>query len=363
MTTLFEKLYRSTPLQGANAAYVEALYEAYLEDPASVPLVWRRYFETLGGERSDVAHGPIVRAVADRVRTQPARGTRVQNGAPVGGEASEKQAAVSRLIQAYSLRGHQIADLDPLRLWQRPTPAVLTLGFLGLDDGDLDHEFYVSGAGGKGSRRMQLRDIITLLKRIYCGKLAAEFAHISLASERVWVRERFERSMAHEGVSAEERRAILASLTRAEGIERYLNTRYVGQKRFSLEGGETLIPMLDDLIQRAGVAGVQELAIGMAHRGRLNVLVNVLGKSPRELFSEFEGAYDLTRLRGSGDVKYHMGFSGRHSHAARSRPRHARVQSFASRDRQSRRRGFGPRAPGPPRRRGRQPRATRAHPR
>ena len=308
MTTLFEKLYRSTPLQGANAAYVEALYEAFLEDPAGVPVVWRRYFETFGGERVDVAHGPIVRAMADRVRVRPARSALSRNGAPVG-EASEKQAAVSRLIQAYSLRGHQIADLDPLGLWQRPTPAVLTLDFLGLHDGDLEHEFYTGGAGEIGNQRMRLRDIIALLKRIYCGTLAAEFAHISLASERVWVRERFERSKVRERMSAEERRAILASLTRAEGIERYLNTRYVGQKRFSLEGGETLIPMLDDLIQRAGVAGVQELAIGMAHRGRLNVLVNVLGKSPRELFSEFEGAYDLTRLRGSGDVKYHMGFS------------------------------------------------------
>jgi 2-oxoglutarate dehydrogenase E1 component len=308
MTTLFEKLYRSTPLQGANAAYVEALYEAYLETPTSVPAAWRQYFGTLGGERSEVAHGPIVRAVADRVRARAARRAPHLNGAPVG-EASEKQAAVSRLIQAHSLRGHQIAELDPLGLWQRPMPAVLTLDFLGLDDSDLGHEFYTGGVAGTGNRRMRLSDIIALLRRIYCGKLAAEFAHISLASERVWVRERFESAMVRGRIPAEEQRAVLESLTRAEGIERYLNTKYVGQKRFSLEGGETLIPMLDDVIQRAGAVGVQELVIGMAHRGRLNVLVNVLGKSPREIFSEFEGAYDLSRLRGSGDVKYHMGFS------------------------------------------------------
>jgi 2-oxoglutarate dehydrogenase E1 component len=308
MTTLFEKLYRSTPLQGANAAYVEALYEAYLEDPASVPVPWRAYFDTLGAQ-SDVAHGPIVRAVASRVRGRIANRAPVLNGMPAGDEASEKQAVVSRLIQAYSLRGHQIAALDPLGLWQRGTPAVLTLDFLGLNDGDLEREFYTGGAGAIGNQRMRLRDIIALLKRIYCGKLAVEFAHISLASERLWVRERFENSIVRGALPPEDRHAILASLTRAEGIERYLNTRFVGQKRFSLEGGETLIPMLDDVIQRAGAGGVQELVIGMAHRGRLNVLVNVLGKSPRELFSEFEGAYDLTRLRGSGDVKYHMGFS------------------------------------------------------
>ena len=309
MTTQLEKLYRSTPLQGANAAYVEALYEAYLDAPASVPAVWRRFFDTLGAERGETAHGPIVKSIAERARrAKPAVAT-VLDGAPVARDASAKQASVSRLIQAYGLRGHQIADLDPLGLWERHTPAVLKLEFLGLDDADLDREFYTGGLAGTGHERMRLRDIIALLKRVYCGKLAAEFAHISRARERMWLREHFERSMVDWAISADEQRTILNSLTRADGIERYLNTKYVGQKRFSLEGGETLIPMLDDLIQRAGAVGVQDLVIGMAHRGRLNVLVNVLGKSPQELFSEFEGSYDLARLRGSGDVKYHMGFS------------------------------------------------------
>ncbi len=224
--------------------------------------------------------------------------------------ASEKQAAVSRLIQVYSLRGHQIADLDPLGLWERPVPTVLSFDFLGLDDSDLSREFYTGGLGGTGQQRMKLQDILALLKRIYCGKLAAEFAHISRARERLWLREQFETCRVHWEFSPRpSRRRFLDSLTRAEGIERYLNTRFVGQKRFSLEGSETLIPMLDDLIQRAGEQGVQEIVIGMAHRGRLNVLVNVLGKSPTDLFSEFEGAYDLARLKGSGDVKYHKGYS------------------------------------------------------
>lgn len=310
MTRLFQQQYESTPLQGANATYVEALYEAYLEDPASVPSAWRQYFSSIGAEAGDIAHGPIVAEVGRRLRQLPGVGPAPAAArAPAAAQASEKQAAVSRLIQVYSLRGHQIADLDPLGLWERPMPAVLKRDYLDFEEADFDREFYTGGLAGTGNERMTLRDILALLKRIYCGKLAAEFAHISRARERLWLRQRFENWMANGRFTADERRSILNSLTRAEGIERYLNTKYVGQKRFSLEGAETAIPILDDLIQQAGSGGVQEVAIGMAHRGRLNVLVNVLGKSPQELFSEFEGTYDPATLKGSGDVKYHMGFS------------------------------------------------------
>src|SRR5690606_38246952 len=275
-STVFKQQLQSTPLQGANASFIEALYESYLESPGSVPEAWRRLFESIGPEQDDVAHGPIREALGRRL-TAPSTVARVS--AP-DAPASEKQAAVSRLIQVYSLRGHQIADLDPLGLWKRHTPAVLKLDFLGIEPEDFDREFYTGGLAGTGHSRMKLRDILALLKKIYCGKLAAEFAHISRARERLWLRERFEDCRAHWQISKREQIEILRSLTRAEGIERYLNTKYVGQKRFSLEGGETLIPMLDDLIQRAGERGVQEIVIGMAHRGRLNVLVNVLGKSP-----------------------------------------------------------------------------------
>ncbi len=310
MTTLFEQQYESTPLQGANATWVEGLYEAYLNEPGSVPAVWRRYFRALGSELGDIAHGPIVKAIGERVRsngTPAARKARAASGA--SGQTGAKQAAVSRLIQVYSLRGHLIADLDPLGLWERPMPAVLKLDYLGLDESDFDREFHTGGLAGADQSRMKLRDILGLLKRIYCGKLAVEFAHISRARERLWLRERFETRMAERRIRADEQRAILKSLTRAEGIERYLHTKYVGQKRFSLEGAETLIPMLDDAIQQAGMLGVKEIDIGMAHRGRLNVLVNVLGKSPPELLTEFEGDHDLRTLKGTGDVKYHMGFS------------------------------------------------------
>ncbi|WP_428103338.1 2-oxoglutarate dehydrogenase E1 component [Candidatus Rariloculus sp.] len=310
MSTQFKQQYESTPLQGANATYVEALYEAFLSEPGSVSAAWRRYFSSLGSDIGDVAHGPIVKAIGERARRRGApTGGKARLAAPPGGQASAKQAAVSRLIQVYSLRGHLIADLDPLGLWERPTPAVLKLDYLGLGAADFDREFYTGGLAGTGQSRMKLREILALLKRIYCGKLAAEFAHISRARERLWLRERFESCMADWKIDTDEQRAILNSLTRAQGIERYLHTKYVGQKRFSLEGGETLIPMLDDAIQQAGARGVQEIVIGMAHRGRINVLVNVLGKSPRELLTEFEDTYDPETLKGSGDVKYHMGFS------------------------------------------------------
>ncbi len=310
MSTVLQRQYESSLVHGANAPYVEAMYEAYLEDPGRVPREWRRYFGELPGGDRDVAHTPIIRALEHRLSQSPvARGKGGQVAAGHSGQASQKQAAVSRLIQVYSLRGHQIADLDPLGLWERNVPAVLKLDFLGIEESDLDEEFYTGGLAGTGHARLTLREIIALLKQIYCGTIGAEFAHISRARERLWLRERFESDMVNRSLTGTEQRKIAASLTRAEGIERYLNTKYVGQKRFSLEGGETLIPMLDDLIQRAGEEEMQEVVLAMAHRGRLNVLVNVLGKAPQELFSEFEGAYDLAEIRGSGDVKYHMGFS------------------------------------------------------
>ena len=309
MGAVLEKQYQSSPIHGANAPYVEALYEAYLDNPDSVAQEWRRYFEEIAGADHDVPHRPIVRAMRQRSRQSLAAAGIGSEATPDTGQASEKQAAVSRLIQVYSLRGHQIADLDPLGLWERPTPAVLKLDYLGIEPADLDQEFFTGGLAGTGAARMKLRDILELLKQVYCGRIATEFAHISRARERLWLRQRFEEDRAGSGLSRDERRRVYASLNRAEGLERYLNTKFVGQKRFSLEGGVTLIPILDDLIRCAGERGIEEVVVGMPHRGRLNVLVNVLGKAPQELFSEFADDRDLSKIRGSGDVKYHMGFS------------------------------------------------------
>ncbi|MEJ2129162.1 MAG: 2-oxoglutarate dehydrogenase E1 component [Woeseiaceae bacterium] len=308
MSDSLKEQYASTPLFGANATAVEALYEQYLEDPGSVPAAWRDYFVTLGASDTEVAHSQIRAGLLEEARSGTRRKTKVA-GKGSTATPGQKQAAVSRLIQVYSLRGHQIADIDPLGLMNRPVPGVLKLDYLGLTEADMDTEFHTGGLASTGDERMKLRDIIALLKRIYCGEVGAEFAHISRARERLWLRKRFEQGATTENLSDQERLWLLEQLTSAEGIERYLHTRYVGQKRFSLEGGDSLIPMLDDLIQQGGASGIREIVIGMAHRGRINVLVNVLGKSPEELFEEFEGNYDIDELKGSGDVKYHKGFS------------------------------------------------------
>ena len=310
MSDSLKEQYASTPLFGSNATAIEALYEKYLQDPGSVPAAWRDYFDTLDAPDTEVAHSAIREDLLKGARDS---GRRKARGRAPGSRAvvtsGEKQAAVSRLIQVYSLRGHQIANIDPLGLMARPVPGVLKLDYLGLTEADMDSEFFTGGLAGMGDQRMKLRDILALLKSIYCGEVGAEFAHISRARERLWLRKRFEQGATSETLATAERLWILEQLTSAEGIERYLHTRYVGQKRFSLEGGESLIPMLDDLIQQGGTSGIREIVIGMAHRGRINVLVNVLGKSPEELFEEFEGNYDLDELKGSGDVKYHKGFS------------------------------------------------------
>jgi 2-oxoglutarate dehydrogenase E1 component len=309
MSNSIKEQLASTPLFGSNASVVEQLYEAYLDDPDSVSAGWREYFLELGDPENEVVHSRIrdeLLAEAAEGRRGRVTATRSTGKAVTSGE---KQAAVARLIQVYSLRGHQIADIDPLGLMDRRVPGVLKLDYLGLTEADMDQEFFTGGLAGTANERMKLRDIIALLRQIYCGKIGVEFAHISRARERLWLRRRFEEGAVGDKLTDEERTWTLQQLTSAEGIERYLHTRYVGQKRFSLEGGESLIPMLDDIIQQGGAGGIREIVIGMAHRGRINVLVNVLGKSPEELFEEFEGNYDLDELRGSGDVKYHKGFS------------------------------------------------------
>ncbi|HEY7639253.1 MAG TPA: 2-oxoglutarate dehydrogenase E1 component [Steroidobacteraceae bacterium] len=306
MSDSLRALLDSTPLSGGNAPYVESLYEQYLADPASVEPVWRDYFKSLGGG-SDAAHGPIREALAQRA-ARPAVATPAPAPAATS-DISSKQASVARLVQVYANRGHLVADIDPLGLMQRPVPEVLELGHFGLGEADLDTEFYTGSRTEAIAKRMKLRDIVAQLRHIYCGTIGAEFAHVSDSKERLWLQNRFQEGRVQHRFSNDERRTLLRHLTAAEGLERYLATKYPAQKRFSLEGGDALIPLLDDLIQQGGQRGIEEIVIGMAHRGRLNVLVNVVGKSPQQLFSEFEGKYDANHMRGSGDVKYHKGFS------------------------------------------------------
>ena len=309
MSDSLRALLDSTPLGAANAPYVESLYEQFLADPASVEPKWREYFSgLLGGARNETAHGPIRDALAKRARDIRITASAAAPAA-IPSDASAKQGAVSRLVQVYANRGHLLADIDPLGLMRRPVPEVLELRHFGLSEADLDTEFYSGSRSDAIANRMKLRDIIAQLRHIYCGTIGAEFAHVSDSKERLWLQNRFQDGRIQQRFSVEERKTLLRHLTAAEGLELYLATKYPAQKRFSLEGGDALIPMLDDLIQQGGERGVQEMIIGMAHRGRLNVLVNVVGKSPQALFSEFEGVYDTNHMKGSGDVKYHKGFS------------------------------------------------------
>ena len=306
MTQSLADLLGSTALYGANAGFLEDLYEQFLRDPQAVGVAWRNYFADLRKGAADVPPSSVrSRLVADagipRTVGHKASGS--------SDEASAKQGAVSRLIQVYMNRGHLTARLDPLGLQERVKPYVLEPEYFGLSEADLESEFFTGSQNPAIAARAKLKDILALAQFIYSDTIGAEFAHVSDSDERLWLRDNFQIARVQFRFGIDDKKNILWQLTAAEGLERYLHTKYVGQKRFSLEGGDSLIPLLDELVQRGGLLGVEEAIIGMAHRGRLNVLVNLLGKSPKDLFSEFEGRYDLTTLRGSGDVKYHKGYS------------------------------------------------------
>ncbi len=302
---LIRKFLASTPMAGVSSGYVEAVYEDYIKNPDSVDESWRNYFRTLGAAaQSEVAHRPI-RASFEQLAKERAR--RARRGEAMNPEAAEKQAAVLRLINYYRVRGHQAADLDPLGLAVKPNVPDLEPAFHGLGEQDMDTVFNTGSLASEDS--MKLRDIISLVRKVYTGSIGAEYMYITETSEKRWIQRRLEGHAYEPWLTDDEKLNVLKQLTAAEGIERYLHTKYVGQKRFSLEGGESLIPAMDELLRRSTTHHIEEVIIGMAHRGRLNVLVNVLGKSPADLFAEFEGKHIEDDPRASGDVKYHMGFS------------------------------------------------------
>jgi 2-oxoglutarate dehydrogenase E1 component len=294
------ELESSSTLFGGNAPFIEDQYERYLANPATVGDDWRAYFDSLRGGVADVAHGPVIESFI-----QLAKNRRVA-GAMVDAATMHKQVLVLRLISKFRTLGMFHADLDPLKRQEKPNIPDLDLASYGFTRADLDSEFDV-GSFRVGVPRMRLSAIIQALRDTYCRTLGAEYMYILDTPTKRFVQERLEPIRSKPTYTAEQQRHILERLTAAETLERYLHTKYVGQKRFSGEGGLTMIPMLDHLIQRAGALGVKETVIGMAHRGRLNVLVNTLGKMPADLFSEFEGkqAQELS----AGDVKYHSGFS------------------------------------------------------
>ena len=320
-STLLQQFQATSALSGGNAAFIEALYETWLADPAGVAPAWNDYFKSLKGQASgEVAHSGAIARIAAAQRRRPQRQgatTRVVDSAE-----AQKQAGVLKLVTAYRSRGHLAANLDPLDLANtygqeelealgllpRPAAPDLELAFHGLSNADLDTEFNTGSLSGPP--QLKLRDLFALLKATYANTIGVEFMHISDADQRRWMHEQLESAGGKFDLGADEKKRLLGKLIQADGLERYLHTKYVGQKRFALEGGDSLIPMLDEMLSRGGSAGLKDMVIGMAHRGRLNVLVNILGKPPSRLFDEFEGRFEhQDDPAHSGDVKYHMGFS------------------------------------------------------
>lgn len=299
----------SSHMAGANAAYVEELYEAYLEDPQSVPSTWQQVFENLpkvDGVELDSNHTQI----RDQFRKLAALGPMARvssNAAPaVGAVGDEKQVKVLQLINAFRFRGHQHANLDPLGLWQQERVRDLELSHHNLTEKDFDTQFNL-GSYALGKDKLPLGELFKSLNRTYCGSIGAEYMHITDTEQKRWLQQRIESVESKPVITREEKIKILKGLIAADGMEKYLGAKFPGAKRFSLEGGDSLVPMLKGLISEAGKAGTKEVVVGMAHRGRLNVLVNVLGKNPSVLFDEFAGKHDDSL--GAGDVKYHAGFS------------------------------------------------------
>lgn len=295
--------YQNTELAADGAAYIEALYEDYLQDKNSVSEEWQAYFAQYA-QATDAPHNAIKEQflLLARNNSRPV----AQAGTVSIAVSDSKQMAVQQLISAYRRRGHRKANLDPLGLQQRPAIEDLTLQYHGLSEADLDTVFptnlmYI------GKAEATLREIIEVCERIYCGSIGYEYMHVFTAAEKRWIENYIESNRGYIEFDKSKKLEILERLTAAEGLEKYLARKYTGVKRFGLEGGESFIPAVHEMIQRVGAYGAKEVVIGMAHRGRLNLLVNIMGKNPSVLFDEFDGKIQPTQ--GSGDVKYHNGFS------------------------------------------------------
>ena len=306
-----QRLRRSSQLAGANAAYLEAMYEEHLAGGGELPREWQRFFTGLpplreqGEPAAEVPHSGVIRHF-ERIGRNRLKARPEKQSAAVESEHERKQMRVLELIRAYRARGHKKANIDPLGMMERPEMPLLDLAYHGLSVAEME-EIFDTGSLGYGDGKAKLREIVETLQMTYCGSIGAEYTHIVQAEEQLWVQQRLESARSKPPLAAAGKRILLERLTAAEGLEKYLHGRYPGIKRFGLEGAESLIPCLHELLQRLGAQGVLESVLGMAHRGRLNVLVNILGKDPWDLFGEFDGK--MNESLGSGDVKYHQGFS------------------------------------------------------
>ncbi|MGF6726687.1 2-oxoglutarate dehydrogenase E1 component [Paraburkholderia sp. GAS41] len=305
---LMQKL-QSSFLFGGNAPYVEEQYESYLSDPDSVSDEWRAYFDALretpaidGSDRDDEPHAPVVSTFVEMTKRPRATTIMLDDGLAL----ARKQVAVQSLIAAFRMVGTRRAKLDPL-MWTLPKPLVeLTPAFYDLTTADLSTRFSTADTF-LFDEDAPLSDIVAALEQTYMGTLGADFMHLTDVHERRWWQMRLESTRAKPSFSVAEKKRLLERLTAAEGLEKYLHTRYVGQKRFSLEGGESLIVLLDELVRYGASKKIGTVVMGMAHRGRLNVLVNIANKPARALFDEFDGkhAHHLPE----DDVKYHKGYT------------------------------------------------------
>lgn len=288
-----------------SAPYIEALYESFIQDPNSVSQDWKIYFETLPknpDDKKEVSHKDIIKKFKNQRRKRSYSDKLVNNKS-----IDEKQIRVIQLIQSYRNRGHQRANLDPLGIRKTSICEDLDYEYHGLEKSDLDKKFNTDTLN-INQDEASLEEIINSLKKIYCGTLGIEYNYITNTKERLWFQDRLEPNLGKVYFKKEEKINLLKRLNATEGLAKFLSTRYPGMKRFGSEGAESLIPLVDSLIQNCSIFGAEQICLGMSHRGRLNLLVNVLGKSSKELFSEFEEDYELEGAS-TGDVKYHQGFS------------------------------------------------------
>ncbi|MDR2329790.1 MAG: 2-oxoglutarate dehydrogenase E1 component, partial [Comamonas sp.] len=268
--SVYQAYQGNTYLFGGNAPYVEEMYENYLDNPGSVPDTWRAYFDALqnvpaldGSNAKDVPHLPVVNAFAERAKQGV---TKVVVASGADSELGRKRTAVQQLIAAYRNVGARWADLDPLKRQERPEIPELDPAFYGFTDADQETVFNISNTFF-GKESMTLRELLNALRETYCGTLGAEYMYTAEQNQKRWWQQKLETIRSKPAFNADQKKRILDRLTAAEGLERFLHTKYVGQKRFSLEGGESFIVAMDQLINAAGQTGVQEIVIGMAHRG------------------------------------------------------------------------------------------------
>ena len=295
-----QELWGSSHLSAGHAAYLETLYEIYLTTPENLSKEWSDFFSNLPSEQDrngEISHQSVINEFKNLSR----------GDVSAKEEIDERQGKVIRLIQSYRNRGHQEATLDPLDMMDRNPIEDLKIEFHGLSEDDLDTEFYTD-TFNSGSKKSSLKNILDDLRRIYCGNIGIEYNYIMNSNERRWFQKKFESKIESYSFSKDEKLHIYERLNSAEGLAKYLAAKYPGMKRFGIDGSESLVPLVDAVIQNCGSLGANQICFGMAHRGRLNLLVNVLGKFPADLFSAFDESGELEGAN-TGDVKYHLGFS------------------------------------------------------